>query len=105
MPFNQYHEPPEELSDEMRTRARVWVSLIEEAEAIDWYGQRASVEKDEQARKNMTESMHEEFKHFLMHLEWLFRHEPTLKKLAQGILFKEGDIAELAEQAEDEHLH
>ena len=46
MGFDQYHEPPEELSDEIRTFARMMASLIEEAEAINWYEQRISVEKD-----------------------------------------------------------
>ena len=37
---NQYHEPPDELSQETRTFARMIQSLIEEAEAIGWYEQR-----------------------------------------------------------------
>ena len=48
MSFNQYHEPPSELSPETRTFARLIVSMIEEAEAIDWYEQRADVETDEE---------------------------------------------------------
>ena len=46
MGFDQYHEPPNELSEETRTFARMIVSLIEEAEAINWYEQRIAVEKD-----------------------------------------------------------
>lgn len=30
--FNQYHEPPNELSESVRTFARVLASLVEEAE-------------------------------------------------------------------------
>lgn len=45
MGFDQYHEPPEELSEETRTYVRVIQSLIEEAEAIDWYTQRLAVER------------------------------------------------------------
>ena len=37
MGFDQYHEPPGELSKETRTFARMITSLIEEAEAIGWY--------------------------------------------------------------------
>ena len=33
MGFDQYHEPPSELSDEVRTFARMIMSVIEEAEA------------------------------------------------------------------------
>ena len=34
MGFDQYHEPPSELSAEARTFARMIASLTEEAEAI-----------------------------------------------------------------------
>ena len=34
MGFDQYHEPPEELSPEVRTKARLFAALTEEAEAI-----------------------------------------------------------------------
>ena len=53
MGFDQYHEPPQELPQEVRTFARMIKSLIEEAEAIDWYEQRLSVEKDKEAKKIM----------------------------------------------------
>src|SRR3954449_7398374 len=50
MGFDQYHEPPEELSPEARTFARMIASLTEEAEAIGWYGQRIALEADDEAR-------------------------------------------------------
>ena len=53
MPADQYHEPPEELSQAVRTFARVVASLQEEAEAIGWYEQRISLEKDAQAKAIM----------------------------------------------------
>ena len=52
MGFDQYHEPPDELSSEVRTFARMIMSLIEEAEAINWYEQRLAVEKDKEAKAN-----------------------------------------------------
>ena len=54
MGFDQYHEPPEELSAETRTFARMCANLTEEAEAIGWYEQRISVEPDAAARNIMT---------------------------------------------------
>ena len=51
MGFHQYHEPPEELSAATRTFARMITSLTEEAEAIGWYEQRISVEKDKVQKK------------------------------------------------------
>ena len=53
MPSEQYHEPPDELSLLTRTFARMIQSLIEEADAINWYEQRISVENDEEAKAIM----------------------------------------------------
>jgi hypothetical protein len=100
MGFEQYHEPPNELSDEVRTFARMITSMIEEAEAIDWYEQRMSVEKDKEARAIMQNAQQEEFKHFGMDLEFLLRRKPKWRIALKDILFKEGDIVEHGEQAE-----
>ena len=101
MGFDQYHEPPQELSEETRTFARMVRSVIEEAEAIDWYEQRISVEKDDQAKRIMQNAQKEEFKHFAMDLEFLLRKKPKWRQMMQMILFKEGDIVELGEKAEE----
>jgi hypothetical protein len=102
MGFEQYHEPANELSDEIRTFARMITSLIEEAEAISWYDQRISVEKDKEARAIMQNAQQEEFKHFGMDLEFLLRRKPRWRVALKDILFKEGDIVEHGEQAEDD---
>jgi hypothetical protein len=101
MSFDQYHEPPEELSPETRTFARMITSLIEEAEAIGWYEQRLSLEKDRQARAIMKNAQHEEMKHFGMDLEFLLRKKPQWREVLQGILFTKGDIVKLGDDAED----
>lgn len=101
MPFEQYHEPVEELSDETRTFARLIMSLIEEADAINWYEQRISVETDEEARQVMAHAQKEEFIHFGMDLEFLMRQNPTWRKILKNILFKKGDLVELAEHSEE----
>ncbi|HEV7387957.1 MAG TPA: hypothetical protein VGN73_05015 [Gemmatimonadaceae bacterium] len=102
MGFEQYHEPPEELSAKTRTFARMIASLIEEAEAIGWYQQRLSLEKDKDARAIMRNAQHEEFKHFGMDLEFLLRRTPQWRETLEGILFQAGDIVEHAEEAEEE---
>lgn len=51
MRFEQYHEPAQELSSATRTFARMITSLTEEAEAIGWYEQRISLEKDKVPKK------------------------------------------------------
>src|ERR687883_500018 len=102
MSFEQYHEPASELSSEVRTFARMITSLIEEAEAINWYEQRISVEKDETAKAIMQNAQQEEFKHFGMDLEFLLRKMPKWKITLQDILFKEGDIVQHGEKAEED---
>ena len=102
MGFDQYHEPADELSQDVRTFARMIKSLIEEAEAIDWYEQRVSVEKDDDAKKIMQNAQKEEFIHFAMDLEFLLRKKKKWRIIMKNVLFKEGDIVENGEKAEDE---
>lgn len=101
MAFDQYHEPPDELSQETRTFARMIASLTEEAEAINWYEQRISVEKNRDARAIMENAQQEEFKHFGMDLEFLLRQKPKWRIALQKILFQDGDIVAHGEEAEE----
>ena len=100
MGFDQYHEPPGELSKETRTFARMITSLIEEAEAIGWYEQRISVETDKEAKAIMVSAQKEEFKHFGMDLEFLLRRKPIWRAELKEILFTEGDIVERGKAGE-----
>jgi hypothetical protein len=104
MGFDQYHEPPDELSPATRTFARLCASLTEEAEAIGWYEQRLAAESDPEAAAIMRDAQGEEFKHFSMDLEFLLRRTPAWREIAQGILFQGGDIVEHGEEAEAEAL-
>ena len=101
MGTEQYHEPPGELSQEIRTFARMAASLQEEAEAIGWYEQRISLERDHQAKAIMQDAQQEEFKHFTMALEFLSRRKPKWRAVLQEVLFKEGDIVEHGEEGEE----
>ncbi len=101
MGFDQYHEPPAELSAEARTFARMIASLTEEAEAIGWYQQRIALEPDPEARAIMANAQGEEFKHFGMSLEYLLRRTPNWRIALRTILFTEGDIVASGERAED----
>ena len=101
MGFDQYHEPPNELPAETRTFARMILSVIEEAQAIDWYEQRMAVEKDKEAKAIMRDAQKEEFKHFGMDLEFLLRRKPVWREILQGILFTSGDIVKEADQSEE----
>src|SRR4029453_16706561 len=101
MPTEQYHEPPDELPQDVRTFARMCTSLIEEAEAINWYAQRLAVERDSSAAAIMRDAQNEEFKHFSMDLEYLLRRSPRWRTVAQRILFQSGDILEHGEEGEE----
>ena len=100
MGFDQYHEPPSELPEKTRTFARMITSMIEEAEAIGWYEQRMSVEKDPEARAIMETPKKRNSSHFGMDLEFLLRRSPVWRKELQTILFTTGDIVEKGEDAE-----
>ncbi len=102
MGFDQYHEPAAELSQETRTFARMIASLGEEIDAINWYEQRISVEKNREARAIMQNAQLEEFKHFGMDLEFLLRRKSQWREVVQGILFQPGNIVEHGDEAEEE---
>ena len=101
MPTEQYHEPPGELSPEVRTFARMIQSMIEEAEAINWYEQRISVEKDKDAKAIMENAQKEEFKHFSMDLEFLLRKKEDWRVMIKNVVGRSGDIVKNGEKGED----
>jgi len=101
MGFDQYHEPAGELSQKTRTFARMITSMIEEAEAINWYEQRISVEQNREAKAIMKNAQQEEMKHFGMDLEFVLRQKPKWREILKGILFQEGNIVEHGEEAEE----
>jgi len=100
MTTEQYHEPADELTQEVRTFARIVASLQEEAEAIGWYEQRISLEHNAQAKAIMEDAQGEEFKHFAMALEFLSRRKPKWQAVLKEVLFKKGDIVEHGEAGE-----
>ena len=101
MPTEQYHEPASELSPKTRTFARMIQSLIEEADAINWYEQRISVEKDKEAKAIMENAQKEEFKHFSMDLEFLLRKKNDWRTMVKTVVGRPGDIVKNAEKGED----
>ena len=100
MATEQYHEPPSELSPELRTFARMIISLVEEAEAIGWYEQRIALEADPEAKAIMENAQKEEFKHFGMDLEFLLRRKKDWRETLKPILFSSGDIVKKGQEGE-----
>jgi uncharacterized protein len=99
MGSDTYHEPLGELSQQTRDLHRGIVSLIEELEAIDWYQQRADACTDEALKRVLVHNKNEEIEHAAMTLEWLRRNEGQFASVLAKILFSEGEITALEEQA------
>ncbi len=87
-----YHEPIEELNDEVRDFHRAVVSLMEELEAVDWYNQRVAACKDPQLKSILAHNRDEEMEHAAMVLEWIRRQSPRFDKELKEYLFKTGPI-------------
>ena len=93
--MQNYHEPPEELSNETRDYIRALTSLKEEIEAIDWYQQRLSVSTDQQLKKILEHNQKEEMEHACMALEWLRRNMKGWDEKMRQYLFTENDIVKI----------
>jgi uncharacterized protein len=94
-----YHEPLELLSERTRNLHRAIVSLIEELEAVDWYGQRAEAASDPELKAVLLHHRKEEIEHAFMNLEWLRRNDETFDEHARTYLFTQGPITEVEEAA------
>jgi ferritin-like protein len=100
--MNDYHEPTDELGQDVRDLVRALTSLKEEIEAIDWYQQRMAATQNEQLKAVLAHNQGEEMEHASMALEWLRRRMPAFDKALRIFLFTDKDIAQLAEEAECE---
>ena len=49
----------------------------------------------------MSQAQKEEFIHFAIDLEFLLRRTPVWRDIMRNVLFKKGDLVELAEKAEE----
>jgi hypothetical protein len=101
MPTEQYHEPTDELSDKTRTFARMVTSLIEEAEAINWYEQR-HLGREEQGCEGDHAKCTEGRVQALSGWIWnFFSAEEGISRDPEGNSLPAGDIVEHGEEAED----
>ncbi len=86
------HEPLESLSSATIELHRAIVSLMEELEAIDWYGQRVDASQDAELKAIIAHNRGEEIEHAIMTLEWIRRHDAQFDAKLREILFKDGPI-------------
>jgi ferritin-like protein len=87
-----YHEPVEQLPQEVRDMHRAIVSLMEELEAVDWYNQRAAVCKDPVLKKILEHNRDEEKEHAAMLLEWIRRADDRFSGELKDYLFTQKSL-------------
>jgi ferritin-like protein len=102
MPDNSatLHEDPTAVRPETIDKHRAIASIMEELEAVDWYGQRVDATGDEELRAILAHNRDEEKEHAAMVLEWLRRRDPVLDEHLRTYLFTEGPITAIEKAAE-----
>lgn len=95
-----WHAPYDQLKPETQDMARAIHSLMEELEAIDWYGQRMDVTHDDELRRILEHNRDEEKEHAAMVLEWIRRRDPRFDEHLRTYLFTTGDVLTIEERAE-----
>jgi ferritin-like protein len=95
-----WHAPYEKLKSETQDMARAIQSLMEELEAIDWYGQRVDVTHDDDLKKILEHNRDEEKEHASMLLEWIRRRDTKFDEKLRTYLFTKGDIINIEKEAE-----
>lgn len=96
-----WHGPYESLKPETQDMARAIQSLMEELEAIDWYGQRMDLTHDDELRRILEHNRDEEKEHAAMLLEWIRRRDAKFDVPLKAYLFTSGDLLAIEEaQAE-----
>lgn len=102
MSHEGYHEPTEELTDNVRDMHRAIESLMEEFEAVDWYAQRVSACKNKELKEILQHNADEEKEHAAMLLEWIRRHDPKVDENLRKYLFTDGkNILNVEEESKD----
>jgi ferritin-like protein len=86
------HEPADQLRPETTDLHRAIVSLMEELEAIDWYGQRVDATGDAELRAILAHNREEEQEHASMVLEWIRRRDAGFDRHLRAYLITEGSI-------------
>jgi len=96
-----YHEDEKVLSSRTKDLHRAIVSLQEELEAIDWYGQRIDATEDPELREILAHNRDEEKEHAMMLLEWIRRHDVAFARQLKLHAFRSGPIVTEEEGAGD----
>ena len=90
MASDTLHESPDVLAPETVDRHRAIVSIMEELEAVDWYGQRVDATTDAELKAILAHNRDEEKEHASMVLEWLRRHDAKLDRVPARVFVHRG---------------
>ncbi|MHB1209388.1 MAG: ferritin family protein [Acidimicrobiales bacterium] len=93
MSSEDLHAPRERLSAQTIATHQAIVSLMEELEAIDWYGQRADDCDDAELKAVLVHNMNDEMEHAAMLVEWLRRNVAEFATQLDKFLGGGGPIA------------
>lgn len=93
--MQDYHEPPESLSQKTRDYIRALNSLKEEIEAVDWYQQRLDSTANKPLKKILMHNRDEEIEHACMVLEWLRRNMEGWDEMLETYLFTDKEIVKI----------
>jgi ferritin-like protein len=96
------HEPADQMDPTTIDRHRALRSVMEEFEAIDWYGQRVDATSDPTLAAVLAHNRDEEKEHAAMVIEWLRRNDPTFARHLGTYLFTEDPITEIEAEVEGE---
>jgi uncharacterized protein len=94
------HEPEDSLDPGTIDRHRALVSIQEELEAVDWYGQRVNATADPSLAAVLAHNRDEEKEHAAMTIEWLRRHDAKFDEHLRTYLFTDAPITEIEVEAE-----
>jgi ferritin-like protein len=86
------HEPEQRMRAETIDAHRALTSMMEELEAVDWYGQRVDAADDPELKAILAHNRGEEIEHFVMTLEWLRRRDAKFSTELESRLFTTGSI-------------
>jgi len=93
MSSEELHAPRERLSDLTYATHQALVSLMEELQAVDWYGQRADDCDDEELKAVLIHNKNDEMEHAAMLVEWLRRNVDEFATQLAKFLGVDGPIA------------
>ena len=93
------HVAREKLSKKTLHMHYAITSLMEEFEAVDWYGQSADDTDDAELKAILLHNAKEELEHAAMVLEWIRRNDSEVDAQLREYLFKDGSITGHEEEA------